>query len=75
MDYKLIHDSIINNARLKNRKKGGEIYYESHHIIPKCLGGSNDKDNLQISYRNICKYCQGYRKPRNKKYTWKYEKD
>jgi len=28
---------------------------ENHHIIPKCLGGSNDKDNLIIlSYRDHC---------------------
>jgi hypothetical protein len=42
MDYKKIHDSIIFNA--KNRKITG--YSENHHIIPKCLGGDNKKENL-----------------------------
>ena len=39
--------SIINNAKLKNRKKG-TIHYEVHHIIPTSLGGSNYKDNLVL---------------------------
>ncbi len=26
-------------ARSENRKKGEGVYYEAHHIIPKCLGG------------------------------------
>lgn len=42
MDYKKIHDTIINNA--KNRDLIG--YCENHHIIPKCLGGTNKKENL-----------------------------
>lgn len=42
MDYKKIHDSIIERA--KNRKIEG--YTEKHHIIPKCMGGSNEAENL-----------------------------
>lgn len=38
MDYKRIHDNIIENSR--NRKL--EVYSEKHHIIPSCMGGSND---------------------------------
>lgn len=34
---------IIKNA--KNRKIYGD-YTEKHHIIPKCIGGTNSKDNL-----------------------------
>lgn len=45
MDYKRIYESIIQKARNEDRKKGNGIYYESHHIIPKCLGGSDKKDN------------------------------
>lgn len=40
MDYQKIHDRIINRARSENRVKGGEVYYEAHHIIPRCLGGN-----------------------------------
>ena len=43
MDYKKIHDLIIQKA--KNRKSVKD-YYEIHHIIPRCMGGSNKKDNL-----------------------------
>lgn len=42
MDYKRIYDQIISN-RIKNKFDG---YTEKHHIIPRCLGGSNDKKNL-----------------------------
>ncbi len=38
---------LIDNAVSKDRsKKSG--YYESHHIIPKSMGGSNDTDNLVL---------------------------
>jgi hypothetical protein len=42
MDYQKIYNQIIEKA--KNRMLEG--YKEKHHIIPKCLGGNNDKDNL-----------------------------
>lgn len=34
MNYKKIHDAIIENARNQNRTKTAEDYYERHHIIP-----------------------------------------
>jgi hypothetical protein len=42
MDYQKIYDNIITNRR-KNPFKG---YTESHHVIPKSMGGSNAKENL-----------------------------
>ena len=42
MDYKRVHDSIINRA--KSRTIDG--YCESHHIVPRCIGGTNLPDNL-----------------------------
>lgn len=42
MNYKRIHDSIIERA--KTRVNSG--YTETHHIIPKCLGGTNENHNL-----------------------------
>lgn len=42
MNYQRIHDAIIDRAR--NRKLQG--YYERHHVIPRCLGGTDDKSNL-----------------------------
>jgi len=42
MDYQKIHGSIINRAKTRVI----DSYVESHHILPKCLGGTDDKDNL-----------------------------
>ena len=42
MDYVKLHNNIINRA--KNRELN--CYNELHHILPKCLGGSNKKINL-----------------------------
>ena len=42
MEYTRIYTQIIEQA--KNRQLEG--YKEKHHIIPKCLGGNNDKENI-----------------------------
>lgn len=42
MNYQRIHDSIIERAR--NRIISG--YSERHHIVPRCLGGSDDQSNI-----------------------------
>jgi hypothetical protein len=39
MDYKDIHDRIIDRAKNSNRSKGDGNYYEAHHIVPKCMDG------------------------------------
>lgn len=42
MDYKKIYNQIIERA--KSRELEG--YIERHHIIPKCMGGDNNKTNI-----------------------------
>lgn len=42
MDYKKIHDALIERA--KTRTLDG--YYEVHHIIPRCMGGKDETANL-----------------------------
>jgi hypothetical protein len=42
MNYQKIHDQIIERAKTRQL----EGYKEQHHIVPKCIGGTNDKDNL-----------------------------
>lgn len=42
LNYKKIYDAIVERA--KNRASKG--YVERHHINPKCMGGSDDPDNL-----------------------------
>lgn len=39
MNYQKIYDQIIEKARKENRVKSTDIYYEAHHVIPRCLGG------------------------------------
>jgi len=44
MNYQLVYHNIINRARLENRRKYNKcnsnyVYYEAHHVIPKCIGG------------------------------------
>lgn len=46
MNYQRIYNEIIGRAVKRNLKKSKELYVESHHIIPKSLGGTNKKDNL-----------------------------
>jgi hypothetical protein len=48
MDYQKVYESIIQKAKYENRIKHNGIYYENHHIIPKCLGGTDDKENLVL---------------------------
>lgn len=45
MNYKKIYDELITKAKLENRKKFDNVYYESHHIIPTSLGGKNTSEN------------------------------
>lgn len=42
MNYKNIYDDLITKA--KNRETSE--YTENHHILPKCMGGSDDRANL-----------------------------
>lgn len=41
------YDEFINNIlETRGRNGCGEEYHETHHIIPKCMGGNDDKSNL-----------------------------
>lgn len=49
MNYKKIYNEIIEKSKLKGLNKRLLSYYtEFHHIVPKCLGGTNDKYNLVL---------------------------
>ena len=49
--HKEFIEDILNNRGRFNIPNGE--YKERHHIIPKCLGGNNTKDNL-IDLLNLC---------------------
>ena len=42
--YTLTYLKIIENRKTNPLPK--DVYTEKHHIIPKCMGGNNDKENL-----------------------------
>lgn len=41
--YKQFIDNILSS---RGRFACGDEYHERHHVVPKCMGGTNDKDNL-----------------------------
>lgn len=44
LNHNAIYTSIIERAR--SRQPDDDEYYEKHHIIPKCLGGTDDDTNI-----------------------------
>ena len=61
MKYTLICQRLC--ERGQRREKIKDVYYEKHHIIPKCMGGNNSISNLTIltarehflAHRLLCK--------------------
>lgn len=59
MNYLKIYNQLIDRSR--DRKL--DIYFERHHIIPRCLGGSNDSNNIvnltpeehYVAHQLLCK--------------------
>lgn len=50
MNYIKIYESLIQEAKSENRIKlrktdSSYVYYENHHIVPRCVGGSDDEEN------------------------------
>jgi hypothetical protein len=43
MNYKLIYENLVERGQLRTSIVG---YKERHHIIPRCMGGSDDTSNL-----------------------------
>lgn len=43
MTYKEFIDNVL---EARGRFACGDEYHERHHIVPKCMGGTNDEDNL-----------------------------
>jgi hypothetical protein len=39
---------LIEKVKRESRVKHKGVYYENHHVIPRSLGGTNDKDNLVL---------------------------
>ncbi len=47
--YQKTYNALVNKAKSRGLdKKTLDGYYEKHHILPKCLGGTNEKSNLVL---------------------------
>lgn len=42
MNYEKIYNALIEKARIRELSE----YSEMHHIVPRCIGGTDDKENL-----------------------------
>lgn len=45
MNYQRIYNQLIERSRTRIPPEG---YIEHHHIVPRCMNGSNDKENIAI---------------------------
>lgn len=65
MDYAKLYNALISFRKSNPLKKSKELYTEKHHIVPKCLGGSDNDENLVrltarehfIAHRLLAKMC------------------
>lgn len=48
MNNKKVYDQLITKAISEERSKNQGIYYELHHILPKSLGGTDQRDNMVL---------------------------
>lgn len=46
--YTSLYYKIVTKAKNENRKKSKNLYFESHHMMPRSLGGDNSKSNLVL---------------------------
>lgn len=46
MDYQKVYNALISKRKEFLLKKSKDLYTELHHIVPRCLGGADDKENL-----------------------------
>lgn len=58
MNYQKIYDCLISRGLKRGlNKKKIDYYTERHHIIPKCMGGDNSKENLVLLTCQRTFYC------------------
>lgn len=73
MNYSKVYDEILNKYGTVQKPSG--TYTERHHVIPKCIGGTNDAANLlyvPTKVHFICHklLCKMYNEPKLKFAFW-----
>ncbi len=48
MNYTRNYFEYVSYVQTLNRSKNRGTYYEKHHIIPKCIGGTDNSENLVL---------------------------
>lgn len=48
MNYASVYERLIARAKSECRVRSVGSYYEAHHIIPKCMGGTDDHSNIVL---------------------------
>ena len=49
MHYKKIYDQLVEKCKIRGLDKSVlEGYFEKHHIVPRCMEGTDDDDNLVL---------------------------
>lgn len=46
MDYPKIYNNLVSHRKTNPLKQSDVLYTERHHIVPRCLGGADSKENL-----------------------------
>lgn len=46
MDYQKVYTQLFSHRKSNPLKKSKKLYTELHHIVPRCLGGSDEPENL-----------------------------
>jgi len=46
MNYLKIYNDLMTTRKQKKRTKNAGVYYENHHILPRSLGGTDERENL-----------------------------
>jgi hypothetical protein len=75
MNYRKLYQDLCQSRQKLSRKKGQGTYFEEHHIVPECMNGSNDLENLVLltgkeHYLAHALLCEIY--PKNKKLKHAY---
>ena len=70
MDLQKIYNSIIERGKTRGlNKKRLDGYFEKHHIVPKCVGGKDEKSNyvlLTAREHYVCHMILPYLYPNSK---------